>query len=99
MHIVGIFLGWPSLLMAAGLAGIGAWQRRPNPVWAALLFSAPMAVYVFGSPVTPLIGAIPIAALTITAVSCAKDARWLTWLSLGVYYAFLLGLAILVAMD
>jgi hypothetical protein len=99
MDIVAVFLGWPSLLMAAGLAGLGAWRRRSMPVWLAILFSAPMAFYVSGSPAAPLIGLLPIAALTVTALTCGNHVRWPTWLSLGIYYSFLLALAGLVAMD
>jgi hypothetical protein len=99
MDIVGVFLGWPSLALAAGLAGLGAWRRKPMPVWLAILFSAPTAFYISGSPAVPLIGLLPLAALTVTALTCSMGVRWPTWLSLGFYYSCLLALAGLVAMD
>lgn len=96
MEALALLLGWPSLLLAAGLAGYGVWRRKPIPVWLAILFSAPVAFYVSGSPAAPFVGFLPIAALAVTALTCRHRNRWPAGASLGVYYSCVMALAALV---
>jgi hypothetical protein len=96
-NLLGLFLGWPSLFIALVLAALGSWWVKPGMMWFALVFSAPMSLYLSAAPAFPLVGVIPLAALTTGALMCGKPKRWPSMLSVGIYCAFYTVIAYFIA--
>jgi hypothetical protein len=92
-NLVGLLLGWPSLILGLGLAVAGTWHKRPPFIWSAVVLSAPAAFYVSGSPGVPFIGVVPMAALVIAAWTCRGPSPWPARVSLVLYGACLAALA------
>ena len=84
-NLIGFLLGWPSLGIALLLAGLGVWLSRPVMLWTALMLSAPVALYVSGSPAMPFVGVVPMGALAVAARTCKNKPRWPSILSVAVY--------------
>ena len=96
MDSLAILLGWPSLITALLLAAAGAWFRKPIPIWAGLVLTLPMALYVSGSPAYPFVGIFPVLALAVSALTCRGPGRWPSVGGVAVYAVFLAALAYLV---
>lgn len=90
-------MGWPALLVALLLAAAGTWFRKPIAIWTGLALTLPLAIYLSGSPAYPFLGALPVFALVLSALTCRQRRRWPGLAGLGAYAAFLLVLAIIVS--
>jgi hypothetical protein len=95
-NLIGFLLGWPSLGVALLLASLGVWLARPALLWTALMLSAPVALYISGSPAAPLVGVVPMGALVVAARTCQNKPRWPSILSVAVYGACLASLGFIV---
>ena len=96
MDIVAILAGWPGLIGALLLATTGTWLRRPALIWAGIVLTLPMALYLAGSPAYRFVGVAPVIALAVAAVSCRAPNRWPAIAGVGAYAVFLAALAYIV---
>ena len=71
------------------------WQR-PLPLWIGALLAAPVALYLSGTPMFRLGGLIPVAALTLAAITCTRQPRWHSMACVAVYAVFVAALAVIV---
>lgn len=91
-----MLLGWPSLIVALGIAVVGVWRRSPSMLWVATVLSLPVALYVSGTPALPLIGVVPVGALIAAGLTCHRQNRMLATLAVGIFAACLGALGFIV---
>lgn len=96
MDWIAVLLGWPSLIAALVLAGIGSLYRRRALLILAAALILPVSLYLSAAPAMPMAGVVPVAALAITAVRCTTAPRWQSAIGVAVYALFLLWLAVIV---
>ena len=98
-NLIGMMLGWPSLIVALCLAVAGVWRRTPSLLWVAAVLSLPVAMYVSATPVLPFVGVVPLAALSVAALACRRQNRMPATFAVGIFTACLGGLGWVASVD